>query len=696
MNLGKSSLAMKGITKRDFSKIAEIIRKEHFDIVAFQEILSEGQALDYLVKYYLPGWEIFWKAPKESSDPLKSGDLRGEGYAFLWNTKRLRLATSIVENGERVFEPRIVDEELHLDCSMLARCPLYARLIPVHGGFFEFRLINIHMHFGNNSKTEIERRKEEYNFLLEKIYPAISMERRYGNNREAYIDLLDVSIPEDKEKIHELVEFAEEMSGGANDVLQLCAFSYFKIGRLDKAAVLLRRLVNEGYNRVVNAQLLSGYYVFSYISGDAKAARDYKYLQERINEKYLFPLLRCDMLEKLGGDAEQYIQSNFLQNQKEILTEKFGLVIDLFRRKYLFAFNRCIPVPADKMYTDEYYDGSVNSFSARKMDGMVLKKKRGLLNYVSKLQECDYPYNYLLVLNDMLNTIFTLDCVQGGENKLLKCLSDAILSKRDILKTFREKIEDESKFTAETYNEMIEFSFEELTNDFFENLLTYSSAYIAMKRDIISMNNAEKNLRDFCIQQGFDTPEALFENADNVKEVLEIRKQFLGIELIDDGVLTSEVNEHFQEIQNKISLYTNELCVNNDNCKCILSGEEEFDKYFIRLGTLNKREIRRKTVAIIDDTTTKDNDLLLTTEGIIQIVRGKMKENVPYDDIKINIEKNSIVLRQPYCNQNIYMDKLIKVIMTLRSKSYMEVKEKKGAIEIKKALNDKLKALNIL
>lgn len=67
------------------------------------------------------------------------------------------------------------------------------------------------------------------------------------------------------------------------------------------------------------------------------------------------------------------------------------------------------------------------------MDGIVLKNKVGLLKYVSQLQECDYPYNYLLVLNDMLNTIFTLDCIQGEKMIFLKCLSDAVVEKKKYL-----------------------------------------------------------------------------------------------------------------------------------------------------------------------------------------------------------------------------------------------------------------------
>ena len=181
MNMGKTAL-----TKRDFARIADIIRSEQFDVVAFQEILSQGQSLQYLVTHSLPGWELRWAEPKESSDPTKTKDRRGEGYAFAWNTKRLMLASSSTDNGTRIYEPRIINKALRYDVSSFARMPYYARFIPVNGGFFEFRLINVHLHFGDNTSNEIGKRKEEYDFLIQRIYPTISMERRYGNNREAY------------------------------------------------------------------------------------------------------------------------------------------------------------------------------------------------------------------------------------------------------------------------------------------------------------------------------------------------------------------------------------------------------------------------------------------------------------------------------------------------------------------------------
>lgn len=118
--------------------------------------------------------------------PQKTKDKRGEGFAFLWNKKRLQLASSSTSGGLREYEPRIINEALRFDASMFARMPFYARLVPVNGGFFEFRLLNVHLHFGDDTKDEIAKRKEEYEFLIKRVYPSISLERRYGNNREAY------------------------------------------------------------------------------------------------------------------------------------------------------------------------------------------------------------------------------------------------------------------------------------------------------------------------------------------------------------------------------------------------------------------------------------------------------------------------------------------------------------------------------
>ncbi|MEG1061992.1 MAG: hypothetical protein RSE43_10655 [Oscillospiraceae bacterium] len=496
-----------------------------------------------------------------------------------------------------------------------------------------------------------------------------------------YIDLLKIDDPAERAKIEELLSFAIKMSGNANDVLQLCAFAYLKIGNIKNAAVLFRRLVNEDYNTIVNAQLLSGYYVSAYLSGDSAAKSGYGSLKDRIDEAYLFPFPENVLPACEGAGQLAVIQNDFICNQKEILTKKFGLVINRFQQKTKISFNHCVPVPDEKQDTDAYFDGSTNSFAARKADGVALRNKKVLSAYLSKLQECDFPYNYLLALNDMLNAVSALDCVQGHEATLLSCVSDAIIHKRSFLKEIRARIDDISRFGIDTYNEMIEISFDDYTKVFFEHLATYSSEYIELKNDIVSMNEAEMNLREFCLQQGLDTPDTLYETAHDIVRYSQTKRQYLGIELIDDGVLLSVVNDRYDEVKKAICKYADSICVNHDTCSMVISGNEEFDRYFIRLEIPNGRDIRRKTVAVFDDNSAKSHDLLFTTEGIVQIMKGKMKEIVPYDEIELTADRSAILLHQSYSNPNISIESFIQLILSLRTKPFAEGKEKKNPFD---------------
>ena len=182
-------------SNKDLSKIAEIICEEDLDVVALQEIFSEGKGIEKLlaefVKYELYNWDFCWASPNESADLEKITDMvshsnRGEGYAYLWNKKRFKLLEYTRLNQQRIFQPRIINSlsnDVNTDCSFFARAPYYIRLQPLYGGYFELRLINVHIYHG--SGNEIDKRKAEFDVLTRDIYPAIS-EARYGQNRAAY------------------------------------------------------------------------------------------------------------------------------------------------------------------------------------------------------------------------------------------------------------------------------------------------------------------------------------------------------------------------------------------------------------------------------------------------------------------------------------------------------------------------------
>lgn len=94
------------VNSRNLEKIADIILKEQLDVVALQEVLTEGKIFikDDLpssitksnIISYLGGpdrWGFEWAFSGDES-------IRHEGYAFLWNKDRLRLSSAqVTRNG---------------------------------------------------------------------------------------------------------------------------------------------------------------------------------------------------------------------------------------------------------------------------------------------------------------------------------------------------------------------------------------------------------------------------------------------------------------------------------------------------------------------------------------------------------------------------------------------------------------------
>lgn len=182
---------------KDIDKIAEIIIGEDIDVVALQEIFSEGKGvrrmLEQSMKHSFYNWDFCFASPRESADLSKisdmiSHDTRGEGYAYMWNKRRFKLLEYSEIGKERKFEPRIINSlsrDVSVDCTVFARTPYYIRLEPMYGGFFELRLINIHVYYGDNTLPSITKRKIEHGILTQNVYPEIS-KKRYGQFRTAY------------------------------------------------------------------------------------------------------------------------------------------------------------------------------------------------------------------------------------------------------------------------------------------------------------------------------------------------------------------------------------------------------------------------------------------------------------------------------------------------------------------------------
>lgn len=193
-NMLKMDLKSNDETKKNFDNIAKIIKREGFDVVALQEVISE-YAIKHLVKYL---GEMKWDYIFRPSTITVSKDTQKEGYAFLWKKNKFNLvdADSAVETKD---EYRIRRNGLgqYIHKNSLVRPPLVIRLSTADilgSSNFELRLINTHIAFNSpvncvDKYSDSDLRKMELQTLSEEVYRRVSS-KRYGTNLPAYTFLL--------------------------------------------------------------------------------------------------------------------------------------------------------------------------------------------------------------------------------------------------------------------------------------------------------------------------------------------------------------------------------------------------------------------------------------------------------------------------------------------------------------------------
>ena len=200
-NVMKLSVQPDKETNRDFGRLADIIKRENFDVVALQEVFtSEAISQKLLRELGEREWDFCWDRPQ-------SLGTSAEGYAFLWKKSRLKLVEANdnpeIFNQYSIQDSRISGSDKRLiGGSGIVRPPYVARFTPsglLGGSFFEIRLINTHISFGKPKDAEMYMadpemkdlavRRQELTTLSEEIYRRVSV-KQYGDNMPSYTILL--------------------------------------------------------------------------------------------------------------------------------------------------------------------------------------------------------------------------------------------------------------------------------------------------------------------------------------------------------------------------------------------------------------------------------------------------------------------------------------------------------------------------
>lgn len=439
-----------------------------------------------------------------------------------------------------------------------------------------------------------------------------------------YSDLLLLeNAKENTEKVYQLVMEAQKKAGNANDVLQLCAISYLKIGKTEDAARLLKYLVNEEYNSAMNAKILSRIYVSQYLATESPAAyTEYGILARRIAPEFLFPMPK-------GTVSDQSLEEAFIKRQKVTLIKAYRTTLQDYARKT----------------RDDYED------ALQDLEKSCYKEETVAL-LVSKLVAGEYSRNCVVQLNQMVAGLDTLPVFRNLEKReaLIKLIEGTLRNTRPAVRNLQK--ETVNTFDEKDYKNLAErFSYQQLTEKFFDILKARVTDKIADSQELGTLNLLENDLLQFCDAQELPMPQCL--NLTQEKQQIPEGKEsrYFDDVFLEDAP-DSETQKQLKEKMEKIiGAAKGHIIKDAANAAIYLRTEKLFDIYFenSKMTGATKYLVKQKAVAVIDDKTNRDCDLILTIDGVVIVNQNRISdEKISYDAIKFDSEAGTDRLTTSY------------------------------------------------
>lgn len=478
-----------------------------------------------------------------------------------------------------------------------------------------------------------------------------------------YVELLLEDEEYDREQVIKLISKAAKMSGNAFDILQVCAIAYLKINDLKGAEEVLRVLVNEDYNRTVNAQLLSGIYVRE------KKRNDYNILSTRIAHQYLYPM-------PLQGEDEKSLDIRFNQQQKIVLKGKFKKALEKTIDKYSEElYKKISKFDLTNDYADYFFE---NNKRAKKIRMMTAKKifldesKRRY--YLESLSSVNLPVEYVNIFEEMFGILFEMsiysDPVLQGE--ILDKISSDVITYRDAINSIQDNIKSQS-FSLKDYERIQRVGIYHFVKDGFNMLYHHVCKMVdnAEMNDLLAM---ESDLMIYCDKIGIAFPEV------SVATKYDNNDFYEPIELFDVslfGTKAISAKHDLDYINNMLSFIKNEMsnAEFRGDLTIFYKGDIEFERYFNDEAFEEYPSLRPNSLMVLKDNGKKKIDLIYTTEGIVYVRKGKVKKKTPYADVAFTKDR-LVLFGIKYMSNSINVDVLYDIAKGLDKKFINNLEEK--------------------
>ena len=479
-----------------------------------------------------------------------------------------------------------------------------------------------------------------------------------------------------KNEIKDLLSTAVCMSGKSNDVLELCAITYLRISEPDEAAQILKILVNEDYNRIINAQILSSIYVHQ------RERSEYKLLATRVDADYLFPMPQDD------EDLET-LEKEFGSKQKEVLKAKYKAVLMEYLDKYSIEWNKITSVfdiSAD--YPDSFFLDTDKARSERKMQVRRIYADSSKKEYYQRrMAESYYELNVLSILNEMCIRVFESNAFSNYalQQQVEEQIKLKISENRDDMNQLQSAMSD-GNFPMTGYFLSQTIGIRDIVGKAFDLIIDYAIERV----DAANINDItflEGDLRAFCTANGLSAPEIAINRGNRNIEMFSNETEPFDAKLFGRQTVVAKKNAEFMsEMVAFVKEKVNAIDLKNNDTSIYFSDSNEFNGYFCNVAFQEHPDVKSHALMILYDKTERKYDLVFTTDGIVSVVKNRVRNITPYNEIKLKgdslvLYQNWGVLTKDYRVTSLDINVLYDLIRQLGSKFVRSFDDKTEYIE---------------
>lgn len=453
-----------------------------------------------------------------------------------------------------------------------------------------------------------------------------------------YADILIADKNRKMEDIIKLIKRAKDVAPNSYDVLELCIMAYLRIDKPELAKPLLRFLVNEDYNKVINGQLLSSIYV------KEKDCEGYDILITRVGSQYLFPMPE-------EGESLELANAKFIQKQRVALAEKYSRVIDSLAEKYSIKWNKIHSVfDYNTEYDDSFFLNSQSSEVKRlETAAKLFSYENSIKVYNDRLSNCDVPLCMRNILWDSIKSFFSLPGLndEAIKDKVIEIIKEEIVEDRDEITELLLKAQS-NEFKYPEYVKLQDFSFNKFYSQIILNLKKRCNLYVKYIDEKYLMNE-EGKLRTICSKEGIQFPEIQIGEKNEL--LLDVDENPFAPELFGTtAVIAHKKSEKINDLVKVIKEFNSEIQLKDETLQIYIKGDNNFDSYFYNPLFNNHADIKAHAIAVFKDFSKHKYDLIFTVDGIASIKKNQIINLTKYKDI--SLDKDKLILY----NNNFFTD----------------------------------------